>query len=499
MGLGGVWLVWLVGCGGGTLVVEAPDTAASIADTPVETGATDTPPIDTAPPDTEETEPPVDTDTEPPSDPGTDTLPDPCAGAAWTTDLPLLLIETGGQPIQDSFKITAGFGVVDRGEGQRNCPEAPPNGYAGEIGIEIRGSTSQQYPKKSYGFETRHDDGSNRNAALLGLPSENDWVLYAPYTDKSLVRNVVAYGLFESMGRYAARTRYAELFVNGDYEGLYVLVEKVKVDGDRVAVAPLTAADVDEPAVSGGYVIKVDKTTGSGDHTWASPGADRYWFQAHDPPEDELAAAQLAWIEDYTLSFEAALDSPAFADPATGYAAYADPDALVDFLIMQELGRTVDGYRSSTFLHKDRGGRLVMGPIWDFNLSFGNADYCDAYQLDGWQYEFNTVCWDFETQIPPWWGRLLQDPAFTTRLKCRWEELRAGSFATAAMHARVDAAAAEIAEAQARNFDRWDVLGKWVEWNWFVGDTWEQELDYLRGWLADRAAYMDSSLPGTCP
>ena len=139
-----------------------------------------------------------------------------------------------------------------------------------------------------------------------------------------------------------------------------------------------------------------------------------------------------------------------------------------------------------------------MGPIWDFNISFGHADYCDAWLTSGWQYNFNETCPWFETQIPFWWQRLLEDPAFTTKLRCRWEELREGSFAPDAIEARIDAAVAELEEAQERNFVKWPILGVYVDWNPYVGDTWEEDVAYLRDWVAERAAYMDGNLAGVC-
>jgi hypothetical protein len=423
---------------------------------------------------------------------------DPCDGAAWSSDLPLLVLDTEGQAITDDPRIVAELSVIDYGPGERNCLARTPNGYVGRVHIEYRGSTSQYHPKKSYGFETQTKDGENLNVELLGLPGENDWVLNAPYSDKTMIRNVLAYGLFRSMGRYASRTAYNELVINGEYWGVHILLEKVKIDDDRVDLARLEPTDVEGEAVTGGYIVKVDKHTGSGEETWASVHADRHDWQFHHPQEDVLVAEQRDYIRDLTLAFEDVMAGPDFADPAVGYPAFIDVDSFVDFMLMQELGRTVDGYRSSAFVHKDRGGKLTMGPIWDFNVSFGHTDYCDGWLTSGWQWDFNETCSTFETQIPFWWPKLLEDPAYTRKLRCRWDELRAGSFATPELHARIDEARAELLEAQDRNFYQWPIIGVYVDWNPFVGATWDEDIDYLRDWVTDRAAYMDSSLPGRC-
>lgn len=423
---------------------------------------------------------------------------DPCAGVVPSSDLPLLVIDTMGGTIVDDPRISARMGIIDGPPGERNCLARGFDASSGWISIEYRGSTSQSLPKKSYGIETQNADGSNRNVSLLGMPAENDWVLNAPYSDKTMIRNVLAHGLFGAMGRYTPRTAYNELVVNGEYLGVHILIEKIKIDGDRVDLAKLGPADTFGNRVTGGYIVKVDKPTGSGSVTWASEHAVRYDFQHHDPQEDELQPQQATYIQDYTMDFERALHGPDFMDPVLGYAPFIDVDSFVDFMIMQELGRTVDGYRSSTFLQKDRGGKLVMGPMWDFNVSFGHADYCDAWRTTGWQWDFNTTCSTFSTQIPFWWKRLLEDPAYATKLRCRWEELRAGPFSDAALDARIYDAGSQLVEAQARNFDRWPILGVYIAWNPYVGATWMDDVVYLRDWVLDRATYMDANLPGLC-
>ena len=146
------------------------------------------------------------------------------------SNLPIIEINTNGQTIQNSTKITADMGIIYNGERQRNYMTDPYNNYDGKIGIEIRGSSSTQFPKKQYALETRDAMGNNLNVSLLGLPAENDWILYAVYNDKSLLRDVLAFKLSNAMGRYASRSRFCELVLNGDYRGVYVLLEKIKRD-----------------------------------------------------------------------------------------------------------------------------------------------------------------------------------------------------------------------------------------------------------------------------
>jgi hypothetical protein len=433
------------------------------------------------------------TECEPPPEPGPD---------VWSSNLPIVVIDTLGQEIIDDPRIVAHMGIIDNCGGYRNYITHPFNDYDGRITIEIRGSTSQAYPKKSYGFETQTENGENLNTSLLRLPPENDWVLYAPYTDKPLVRNVLAYRLAQELGHYAPRTHFCEVFVNDDYVGVYVLMEKIKRDSARVDITPLGPLDTSGDAVTGGYIIKIDKMTGAGEESWPSAYDDRVIFQAHDPKDVELVAEQKAYIETHVASFEDALAGPQFVDPVAGYAAYVDVSSFVDFMILEELGRAVDGYRSSTFLYKDRdslGGRLTMGPLWDYDVAFGNADYCDGWLTSGWQYQFHDVCPEWETHVPFWWQRLLEDPEFARQLRCRWEELREGTLATGSIWALIDEWVALLDEAQERNFERWPILGVYVDWNPFVGQTYEEEVAYLRTWIDERAVWLDDNVPGTCP
>lgn len=418
------------------------------------------------------------------------------------SDLPIVVINTGGTPITDDPRIIAQMGVIDNGPGIRNYLTNPYNNYNGRIEIEVRGSTSQQYPKKSYGFETQYSDGTNLDVALLDLPVENDWILYGPYPDKTCIRNVLTYHLARSMGRYASHTRYCELVINGNYQGLYVLLERVKRDQNRVNIQNLFEPNTWDDTLTGGYILKVDKLTGEVGYSWASEYNSEVLFQFHDPEFEELNTAQVTYMTDYIKDFEDVMMSTNFADPQTGYPYYIDAGSFYDFFILQELGRTVDGYRSSSFLYKDKDAlnwhsKLYAGPMWDFNLSYGNADYCLANTTSGWQYNFDAIC-NFSTAIPLWWERLLDDPNYANGLRCRWDELRQGVLKTENIHTFIDEQAALIAEARVRNFQKWPIIGVYVNWNGFVGQTYEEDLEYLKDYIEDRALWMDANIPGDC-
>ncbi|MBT6488431.1 MAG: CotH kinase family protein [Deltaproteobacteria bacterium] len=419
-------------------------------------------------------------------------LPDWFDEPMTSSDLPLIFIDTAGQSVRDDPRITAHMRIVNNGPGQRNALDDPATDYDGRISIEWRGSTSQNFPKKQYGFETQDESGENNNVSLLGMPSENDWILNAPYSDKSLVRNVLAYDLGNAMGRYAPRTQFCEVFLNGSYEGVYVLMEQVKRDKDRVNIEPMDPTATTGDAITGGYIVKIDKFTGSGGEGWDSSIDPENWnqvyYQYDYPEEPDLNQVQKDYLESSLSDFETKLFN---GDPS--YRDAIDVGSFIDFMIVQEISRNVDAYRLSTFLHKFRdsaGGLIHMGPLWDFNLAFGNADYGAAFEPEGWAFNQGT---------PFWWASLLEDPVFVGELRCRWESLRGGLLSDQSVIARLAAYEERLSESQERNFQRWPILGEYLWPNNFIGQSHLEEMDYLENWLLSRLQWLDSGIPGSCP
>ena len=418
-----------------------------------------------------------------------------------SSNLPIVVINTQGAPIVDEPKINATMGIIDNGPGARNNLTDPFNDFDGTIGIEIRGSSSQLFPKKQYGIEVRNPDNSDSSVSLLGMPAESDWVLYAPYSDKSLMRNILAYQLGRDLGHYAPRTQLCEVVLNGNYQGVYVLIEKIKRDKDRVDVARLKDDEVSGDDLTGGYILKIDKGDDAG---WTSDyppprrrGNQTIVFQHEYPDGDDSAPEQRTYIQRFISDFEDALAGNDFADPELGYARYIDVNSFVDYLIVNEAARNPDAYRISTFMHKQKdsdGGKLVMGPIWDFNLGFGNVDFCLGGSPQGLVLRYNSVCPEDFWLIPFWWDRLAEDPAFAQRVTDRWTELRADRLSTERIMARIDSVANLVNEAQERNFVRWPVLGEYVWPNAFVGATYAEEVSHLKNWTTDRLNWLDANL-----
>lgn len=425
------------------------------------------------------------------------------------SNLPIVIINTFDVEIPDDPKIEAHMGIIWNGEGQINHVTDPFNDYDGMIGIETRGHSSQMFPKKSYGFETRDESGEDMDVPLLGLPEESDWVLYAPYTDKSMLRNVMTFYMGSLMGdSYGSRTIFCELIINNDYWGVYVLMEKIKKSDYRVDINSLKPDEVSGDAVTGGYILTVDWEDEGftlGRDGWMSapdpsyPDAKDITFQYYYPEPDKIVDAQRNYIKSYVTSAERVLIGSEFSNPATGWNKYFDAPSFVDFMLLNEISKEVDKYRYSQFFYKQKdsdGGKLHAGPAWDFNLGYGNVNYWDpGIHTWGWVYtDVQPVSWS----IIYFWKRLMEDPYFRNLARTRWNTLRSGPLATANLEAAVDSLVLLLNDAQVRNYERWPILGQyiWPNYDW-ENNTYEDEVEYFENFLVNRLQWMDQNLQGS--
>jgi hypothetical protein len=326
-------------------------------------------------------------------------------------------------------------------------------------------------------------------------------VLHAPYADKSLVRNALAYKLYADMGHYSVRFRFVELVIDRQYQGVYMLVEKIKRDKHRVDIAKLGAKDVKGADLTGGYIFRIDRVNGKGGSGWHSSfnsQAKQIYFQYEYPDPDSLQQAQKDYLKAYVDSFETALMGASSYDPQKGYRKYIETGSFVDNLILNELSRNTDGYRLSTFFYKDRinkGGRISCGPVWDYDLAWGNNDANLGSEPVGWQ--FDMLNEDFE--IPFWWSRLMKDTMFANDLYCHYTSYRKTCLDPENICRYVDSLAASLDEAQKRNFRQWPLLGTRVFYEpWPILKTYQEEVGLVKTWVRNRIAWMDTAVKGAC-
>ncbi len=423
-----------------------------------------------------------------------------------SSNLPIIVINTNGQEIPDDPKITADMGIVYNGEGVRNKVTDPFNHYNGKIGIEVRGQSSQMFPMKSYSIELWDNAGASLDKSLFGLPKESDWVLYAPYTDKTLMRNFLAYTFSREMGHWAANCRYVEVVVNGDYKGIYVFMEKIKRGSGRVPVSKIATTDVSGDAVTGGYIFSIDKEADG----WYSAVYPPYGTSGQNirysyiyPKLTSIVTAQQNYLKSYVDSFEAALKGDQFQDKITGWRKFADEASFIDYSIVNELSRNVDGYRLSAYFNKDRqskGGKIFAGPAWDYDLAFRNANYCRGAETTGWAYQFNRDCPQDFWQVPFWWYQFEKDSAYQSAFRCRWKQVREASLSDTRIFKLIDSVVALTAEARTRHFQRWPILGQYIWPNpQPIPATYDGEISSLKEWLTARISWISSAIPNAGP
>jgi subtilisin-like proprotein convertase family protein len=413
-----------------------------------------------------------------------------------SSDLPIIRINTLGNIIVNDPKVDAELEYIDNGPGQRNYADQPDVAFRVLIGIELHGNSSQGFPKKNYRIESRDSTGEDLDIQFPGLAATSDFILHASFSDKTHLRNSTTYELFRQMGHYATRTRFCELMLDGAYQGIYVITERIKRGDDLVDIARLTPQDDSGDDLTGGYIVRIDwNSTPGWNSQYQQPNSANYtYFQHFYPQWDRLIPQQTDYIRSYVDSFETSLASPDFQNMQTGWRRYAHETSFLDYLLINELSKNVDGYRLSTYFHKDKNNRTVnglqMGPPWDHDLAWYNADYCESGNTSGWAYNINYVCAD--AGVPFWWERLFQDSLFTRNLACRWQSLRQGPLHTDRIFSLIDSLAGTLEEAQARNFKIWPILGVYVWPNpGFLPDTYQGEVDKMKTWILSRINWLD--------
>lgn len=420
----------------------------------------------------------------------------PLASKLDSSNLPIVIINTNLVAIPDTIKIPGTMGIINNGYNVINHTKDPFNDYNGHIGIEKRGSISQLWPQKSYGLETRDSLGNNLNAPIIGMPKENDWVLYGPHDDKTLMRNAISYLIGNRMGKWAPRTKHCEvsfvsIFNLLDYQGTYVMLEKIKRDKNRVDISKLDKNDNAGDSLTGGYIIAVDGNIWTPDSGFYSNIQTNLFFEYKYPKGDEITPQQRNYIKAYIDSFETALNGPNFSNPLTGFRKYADEFSFIDFFIIQELSKNLDSYRRSSYLYKDKnskGGKLIAGPFWDFNSAWGGPNQCNFEKDTGWAYQ--QTCWIHGNTypIPFWWSKFLKDSTFANNLKCKWIQYRSTFLDTASLFHDLDSMRIYLTDAASRHYSEFN----------FNNYNFKNQVDSLKKWIAKRMAWMDANMPGTC-
>ncbi len=380
-----------------------------------------------------------------------------------SSDLPLIQLFTDSLRITKQNKITARMKITDYGQGKRNRPSDPANVYDGFIAIKVRGNSSAAFTQKRYTLELRNKEGKSKDEELLGMPANDDWVLLGPYNDRSMMRDALAFDLWTQMGHWGSRTRYAELLLNGEYRGIYLLTEKIKRGHDRLDIGK--AGVNKKGAPKGGYILRIDVTdddchafqstvegVGAANGFGAAMLLPVTWNVFY-PKKDKLKPEQQTYVEQYVAKAEQAIKD------SVHYDQYIDIASFVDYFIHTELSLNADGFKRSAYFYLDHTGsddqehRLHAGPVWDYNLAYGNCNFCSASDINAFVYN------GCETNpTPAMWKSLASNPSFMKLVRKRYAELRKTILSNEHLDTYIDQRAQLLSEAQQRHFAKYPTL-----------------------------------------
>jgi hypothetical protein len=422
-------------------------------------------------------------------------------------DLPVIVLDTYGTPIPEQSGggaaadeyIDTALLAFEPSAGLTSLAAAPK--VASAAGVRIRGQSSSNYGKKPYKVELHEADGTDRDCSMLGMPSESDWVLHSPFPDKALIRNAFVYSLGREIGMHAPRAMFAEVYLNtaaraaeaSDYVGVYLLVENIKNQKDRLNLQQLEPEDTTLPAIAGGYIFKFEWRVMELEQELPCPsGQQNCWQYLEVSDPKPWNPEQQQYLTEHLTAFVNALHSATPSDEASGYPAFLDVKSFATQVVLHELTRNLDAYTRSQYLFKDRDGKINAGPLWDYDLIAGVGFQNSGLTVEGWQHEAMASRF---TSSADWFPRLIADPAFKSAVVARWKELRQAQLSDAQVRARIASLTAGLAAGAERNFQKWNNLTtpRIGGFDTPTAATWDGQVTAMLDWLLARMAWLDTA------
>ena len=431
-----------------------------------------------------------------------------------STNLPIVWMTVNGE-VDHTNRITARMKIIDNGAGCLNYTDTITHrgqhvDYDGYIGLRYRGHSSYSFSlKQPYSFRPLdrplEEGGIWKKVSFLGMPKDNKWALLAPFNDKSMMRDLLAFEISRPWMEYTPQGRYCEMIYNGIYYGVFILTEVVSKGKHRL--------DLDDPgdegdALTGGYLMEVERDD---EPTYVSKyrpvhndgsiiTTTKVKFKYKFPDYEDLTPAQMAFIHQSIDDMERALASYKYRDAATGLCNYIDEWSFIDYQLATEFGHNVDGYRYSGkfFRRRDSQDPRFKMVVWDYNLAYGNADYNDGWRTDTWIYQMNDLLASKGSRemVPFWWYKLNKDPKYVAHLKERWAQYRRSNLREDRLMAIVDSLAQvlTVGGAEQRNSRAYPYWGRYVWPNYFIAKNFKEEVNFLKRWLLKRIIWMDAQL-----
>lgn len=429
-----------------------------------------------------------------------------------STNLPIVWIEVNGDTIKRDERITARMKIIHNGDGCLNYADTLLHpgqtiDYEGYIALRYRGNTSfTDSDKKPYSFrpldKPLEEGGTKKKVNILGMGKDNNWAIIAPFEDKSMIRDILAFEISRPWMEYTPKGKHCELILDGIYYGVHVLTEVVSKGKHRLN---LDDPGVEGDEVTGGYIVEIDRpeefTHISKYHPVDTAGtvyeAKNIHFQYKSPEYEEMVQEQLDYINNRIDEMEDALYA-GFGDVGLDNNPFIDPMSFIDYQIAMEFSHNIDAYRLSCKMFKRRDSedsrfKLV---VWDMNLAYGNTDNYNGWYTDTWIYEMNYMLRRDKYMMPFWWMKLNSDSHYIDMLKDRWAQYRRNNLREDRLMATVDSLADLLTshDAEYRNTQAWPRWGAGVLPYYYVANNFQEEIAWLKEWLAMRLAWMDEQL-----
>ena len=395
-----------------------------------------------------------------------------------SSGIPSVYINTeGGAPILDKENYVEATIKID-GDGKYD-------NFEGKTSIRGRGNSTWGMPKKPYKLKL------DTKAPLFGMSSHREWAVLADYFDKTFLRNITAFEIsrIAEMSWTPSSVSF-ELYLNEAYQGVYTMTEQVTVSKDRFDIELVKPTDISGEALTGGYFLELDFHFDEAYKFKTERAKLPIMFKDPKKPTVE----QFNYVQSYYNLAEEVLYSENYRDSENGYRKYIDVESFINYYIVQELSKNVDGnMRGSCFMAIRRNGKIEQPLVWDFDLAFGNADYIT------WEQGATSAGWDgwYIKTCSPWFDRLFEDPQFVEELKDRWNELKPQ---LDKLPSFIKEHALILDDAQTRNFSTketngagWDINK--VDWNTSrVSGSYKAEINYLVTFVEKRIGWLDSNI-----
>lgn len=369
----------------------------------------------------------------------------------FSSHLPVVSIETGGvvipgrpeqgqhiKDIENSF-IQADMRIYDR-EGELNKLSSQPV-LESKINIRVRGNSSRTFDKVGYLFKFTDDAGMERKLEVMAMEKDSTWVLHGPYLDKTLMRNYMWYNLAGQIMEWAPDVRYCEVFLDHEYQGLYVMAEQISMGEGRIEMTKY-----DGKSNISSYIVCADRESVNDvqylDNFTSYALRINGKLEVKYPGASRITPELTEYISRDFSRFEKALYSFDYDTARYGYQNYIDVDSFVDYFIINEVTQNTDAGLYSTYFYKDVSGKLKMC-VWDFN------NCCDNYIED------QTPMAGFFMQNRPWYFVLCKDEAFMEKVITRYHQLRKGILSEEAVESYIAGVQSYLGPAIERNFEKW--------------------------------------------